>query len=142
MTVLQANNDDYVDDCSVEFIIDAMNRALASRSPYHASVWYGDVSSESPLLSFACVPNAGVYVSVNLRHSSKIFLNSDDFHQTYKFNWGEDIIFIPHAYITDSAVAASVFRTFCETGDVAADTRWRDISTLEWDPWEPPEHCK
>lgn len=128
----QANDDDDIDACSPQVVINSMKRAMKGSAPYYAHIWYGRVSSESPLLSFACFPGAGVYISFNVHEQVSIYVDSDDFGVTHPIHWGQDFVVIPQAYLMSLGIAESIICCFCTTGRISDDSHWRDIKTLNW----------
>ncbi|MCA9178589.1 MAG: hypothetical protein KDB14_29210 [Planctomycetales bacterium] len=119
----QPNDSDYIDG-SREVVIEWMNDALAGESPCYAHIWYGSVSSESPLLSFACFPGVGVYLSFNLRGRARVLVDSSDYSELHPIEWGQDSVLIPRAHITGQPTAERILNRFCGSGTVGNDCRW------------------
>jgi hypothetical protein len=128
----QANDDDYIRDCSPQVVIDSMKRAMKGSAPYYAHIWYGRVSSESPLLSFACFSGAGVYISLNVHGHVSIYVDSDSFGVSYPIHWGQDSVVIPQAYLMSLDLAERIIGYFCSTGRISEDSHWRDMKSLSW----------
>jgi len=127
-----ANDDDYIEDCSPQFVSEQLTRAMSGSGSYYAHVWYGLVASKSPLLSFACLPGAGVYISVNRDNQVWIYVDSDDFTVSYPIRWGQDSVVIPRAYLMSLTTAKRVLDYYCSTGTISAESHWREMSSLSW----------
>jgi hypothetical protein len=138
----QANDDGFIEDYSPQFIIESMNAAMEKSGPYYAHIWYGPVSSNSPLLSFACFPGVGVYISFNLKGKVWIYVDSDDFKQSFPIDWGEDSCVIPRAYLMTVANATGIIQYFCETGTISSDDHWRENKSLSWNLYVDEEDYK
>ena len=109
---------------------------MASGAAAYAHAWYGEVSDESPLLSFACFPDAGVYLSICRNGKSIIHVASSDFGVSYLMEWGQDTVRIPRAYLTPLLEARQIVQHFCSDGSIAKSPKWRPLDALEWDMWD------
>lgn len=130
------NDNDYVDDFAPQAIVDFLTTALAGSTAQYAHAWYGEVSSDSPLLSLGCFPGGGVFISYNDHGAIWIYVDSEDYATTYRIQWGQDRVIIPRAYLMPIAMAETIVRYFGDSGRIPESSNWRDWASLPWDLYE------
>ena len=129
----QQNDDDYIVACPTQHVVTALTNAMTGDATYNAHLWYGQVSSASPLLSFAVFPGIGVYIAFNLEDNIRVYVDSDDYSEFFTIVWGQDYVRIPRAWIMALPVAHRIIQRFSETGTIDNDPKWRDYNSLDWD---------